>query len=297
MVSNSESRILLTGAAGFIGHGVVPVLIAEGAEVMALTTKPKKVFEQWGIQTVDLLKVPENTILSRVKTFAPEVLLHLGWSGLPDYSADACLANVSSSIQVVRIALESGVSRIVGAGSCWEYGGLQGQLSEHLPTTSRSTFTQSKSCLRQLLESVEQDTGTQTRWARIFYAYGPGQREGSLIPLTIKAWRAGSAPDLRDTQSAIDLVHVQDVASGLAALTLRTGPSGIFNIGSGGATKVSDVVELIRAELIGEQDRESTSPMKDEATTAAWADIGAMYRDFGWTPKISLPEGIRIMLS
>jgi nucleoside-diphosphate-sugar epimerase len=295
MESNFESRILLTGATGFIGQAVVPILIAEGAEVMALTTKPTEVVEQWGIQAVDLLKVPENAILNRVKTFAPEVLLHLGWSGLPDYSADACLANVSSSIQVVRIALEGGVSRIVGAGSCWEYGGLQGELSENLPTTSTSMFTQAKSCLRQLLESVEQDTGTQTRWARIFYAYGSGQREGSLIPMTINAWRAGSAPDLRDTQSAIDLIHVQDVASGLVALTLRTGPSGVFNLGSGGATKVSDVVELVRAELIGEQNREGISARISDG--AAWADISAMHRAFGWTPKISLPKGIRMVLS
>ena len=84
MESNSESRFLLTGATGFIGQAVVPILIAEGAEVMALTTKPTEVVEQWGIQAVDLLKVPEKAILDRVKTFAPEVLLHLGWSGLPE---------------------------------------------------------------------------------------------------------------------------------------------------------------------------------------------------------------------
>jgi UDP-glucose 4-epimerase len=301
MASSSESRILLTGATGFIGQAVVPMLIAEGAEVMALSTKPTEVVEQWGIRAVDLLKVPENAILNRVKTFAPGVLLHLGWSGLPDYSADVCLANVASSIQVIRIALEGGVSRIVGAGSCWEYGGLQGQLSENLPTTPTSMFTQSKSCLRQLLSAVEQETGTQARWARIFYTYGPGQRERSLIPMTINAWRAGSAPNLRDTQSAIDLVHVEDVASGLVALTLRTGPSGVFNLGSGGATKVSEVVELVRAQISGERDSDSDSDSEGISAriddSAAWADIGAMYRAFGWTPKIPLPDGIRMMLS
>jgi len=295
MASNSESRILLTGSTGFIGQAVVPMLIAEGAEVMALTTKPAEVVERWGVEAVDLFKVPEKTILDRVEAFAPSVLLHLGWSGLPDYSADACLANVASSIQVIRIALAGGVNRIVGAGSCWEYGGLQGELSENLPTTSTSMFTQSKSCLRQLLSAVEQETGTQTRWARIFYAYGPGQREASLIPMTIKSWRAGSAPDLRDTQSAIDLIHVEDVASGLVALTLRSGPSGIFNLGSGGATRVSDVVELVHAQISGEQDGGGISARIGDG--AAWADIGAMHRAFAWTPKISLPEGIRMMVS
>jgi nucleoside-diphosphate-sugar epimerase len=294
MASGSESRILLTGGTGFIGRAVVPMLIAEGAEVLALTTKPAEAVERWGIQAVDLLKVPEKAIIGRVEAFAPEALLHLGWSGLPDYSVDTCLANVASSIQVIRMALEGGVSRIVGAGSCWEYGEMQGKLSEHLPSVPTSIFAQSKEILRQLLGSVEQETGTQTRWARIFYAYGPGQREASLIPMTIESWRAGSAPNLRDTQSAIDLIHVEDVASGLVALTLCSGPSGIFNLGSGGATRVSDVVELVRSQISGERDGGGIPARIGDGAT--WADIGAMHRDFGWTPKISLPDGIRMMV-
>jgi nucleoside-diphosphate-sugar epimerase len=294
MESSSDSRILLTGASGFIGQVVVPLLLSEGAEIMALTTKPTVAVERWGIQAVDLLKVPEKAILDRVKTFAPGVLLHLGWSGLPDYSADACLDNVASSIQVIRMALASGVSRIVGVGSCWEYGELQGELSEHLSTAPTSMFAQSKSCLRQLLSSVEQETSVETRWARIFYAYGSGQREGSLIPSAIRAWRAGSAPDLRDTQSAIDLIHVEDVASGLIALTLRSGPSGVFNLGSGVATRVSDVVELVRAQISGQQ--KAVEIDQRFGNGATWADIGAVHHSFGWSPRISLPEGIGRML-
>jgi len=269
--------------------------MSEGAEIMALTTNPTEVVERWGMEAVDLLQSTDKAMRDRIDAFSPSVLLHLGWSGLPDYSADACLANVASSIQVIRMALASGVSRIVGAGSCWEYGDLQGELSEHLSTAPTSMFAQSKSCLRQLLSSVEQETSVGTRWARIFYAYGPEQREGSLIPTTIKAWRAGSAPDLRDTQSAIDLIHVEDVASGLVALTLRSGPSGIFNLGSGAATRVSDVVELVRAQITGEDRGTEIKARAEDGAT--WANVDAIHRSFGWTPRISLPEGIGRMLA
>ena len=290
----NENRVLLTGANGLIGRAVVPLVIAEGAEVLALTIDPSKIVERWGVEAVDSLNTPEEQVRARIQEFSPSVLLHLGWSGLPDYSADACLANVASSSQVIRMALAGGVSRIVGAGSCWEYGDLKGELSEKLPTAPTSMFAQSKSCLRQLLGSVEQETGTQTRWARIFYAYGSGQREGSLIPRTINAWRAGSAPELRDTESAIDLIHVEDVATGLVALTLQSGPSGVFNLGSGVATKVSDVVELVRAQISGQQ--KAVELDRRFGNSATWADIGAMHHSFGWSPKISLPEGIGRML-
>jgi len=93
--------------------------MSEGAEIMALTTNPTEVVERWGIEAVDLLQSTDKAMRDRIDAFSPSVLLHLGWSGLPDYSADACLANLASSIQVIRMALASGVSRIVGAGSCW----------------------------------------------------------------------------------------------------------------------------------------------------------------------------------
>jgi len=290
MASDSDGRILITGATGFIGQVVLPLLVAKGAHVLVLTTKPSNTLASAGIETVDFLNIPKDQVNTRIQEFSPSALLHLGWSGLPDYSADTCLANVASSIHVIRMALAGGVSRIVGAGSCWEYGDLKGELSESMSAPSTSIFAESKSCLRQLLNSVEQETGTQTRWARIFYAYGAGQREGSLIPRTINAWRAGSAPELRDIESALDFIHVEDVASGLVALTLQSGPSGVFNLGSGAATKVSDVVELVRLQVAGEQNLIKIKHRHEEDAT--WADNRAMQSAFEWSPKISLAEGI-----
>lgn len=290
MASNSECRILLTGATGFIGQVALSLLVAKGAQVLALTAKPSNTLESAGIATVDYFNTPEEHVSARIQEFSPAALLHLGWSGLPDYSANTCLANVTSSTQIIRLALAGGVRRIVGAGSCWEYGDLKGELSENMSAPSTSIFAESKACLRRLLNSVEQETGIEARWARIFYAYGAGQREGSLIPRTINAWRAGSAPKLRDSESALDFIHAEDVASGLVALTLLSGPSGVFNLGSGSATRVSDIVELVRLQIAGESNLEGIKQCYGEDAT--WADIRAMQISFGWYPNISLSEGI-----
>lgn len=295
MAYDSDQRVLLTGGTGFIGQAVVPLLLADGVEVLALTTRPKRVTELWGIDAVDILHEAEGSLRERVRDFRPASLLHLAWSGLPDYSADACLANVEGSLRVIRMALAGGVRRFVSAGSCWEYGDLLGRLSEDLPTSPTSIFAQSKSCINELMATAAQGSGAEARWARIFYVYGSGQRETSLIPTTIRGWRDGAAPDLRDTQRAIDMIHLDDVASGMVALTLRSGPSGTFNLGSGSAVRVADVVELVRAQVDGE---ETTGvPLVRTGDGATWADIGKMQRAFGWEPRVSLPDGIRLMLA
>jgi nucleoside-diphosphate-sugar epimerase len=160
-----------------------------------------------------------------------------------------------------------------------------------IPTT---VFAQAKSCIRQLLETMAVETGTEARWARVFYAYGSGQRNTSLIPMTIRAWQEGAAPELRETQRAIDLIHVDDVARGIVALALQDGPSGTFNLGSGRTTRVADVVEVVRASVSGEE--LTPIPTSSTETRASWADISKMQDAFGWEPEVDLSNGVRLML-
>lgn len=293
-MNDSNRRIIVTGASGFIGKSIMPILLSEGVKVMALTTKPEELSEKWGIQAIDLNKLCEADNVERMQDFSPEVLLHLGWARLPDYSADASLSNVVSSVEIVRVAMAAGVRRIVVTGSCWEYGDQKGQLKEVGNPNPNSMFAQSKNALRLLLDSASRETDLQLRWARVFYAYGPGQRDQSLIPLSIRSWQNGAAPNLRDTSSAIDLIHVEDVAKALVALALREGPSGVFNVGSGSAARVGDVVEFIR-DAIAAEDTEAVIPSaKDDL--ASWADISSMKSSFGWSPTIELRDGIKSMI-
>lgn len=295
MAYGSDRRVLVTGATGFIGRAVIPRLLAEGAQVLALTTRPQRVKELWDIETADIIREADRLLTSTISRFEPDSLLHLAWSRLPDYSADACLSNVEASMRVIRLALIGGVSRFVGAGSCWEYGDLQGLLSEDMTIAPRSLFAQSKSCIQEMMARAAAESGAEARWARIFYAYGPGQRETSLIPTAVKAWLAGSPPDLRDTARAIDLILVDDVAAGLATLTLREGPSGVFNLGSGSAVRVADIVEHVRGQV--QAARPAVAPGPTTSGGAAWADIGRMRQSFGWEPHVSLTDGIRLVIS
>ena len=289
-----ETRVLMTGASGFIGQHVVQKLKAAGAELQALSTQPLLAESMLGVTAHDIHELRTDSTFALLEAFSPDVFLHLGWAGIPDYSMQMSLENLATGVALLGLASQLKVGRIVAAGSCWEYGSARGELKENQKDRPNTAFSKAKSHLRDVFESVAVDSGMEYRWARIFYAYGPGQRKESLIPMSIDAIKNGQTPQLRDTRSAIDLVHVDDVAHAIAKLSLEKGPSGIFNVGSGKAYKVSDVVELVRESImdgpVSEKERMS------DTSFASWANLEKIGRDYQWSPKVSIEDGVRSML-
>ena len=118
-------RIFLTGATGFIGYHLVPLmkhhqllLVGQheenfsGAANLKFIKNDLKNFDRWK---------------EEVEEFSPEACIHLAWSGLPDYSLSRCTENFDISIQLLGFLTHIGCKRIFVAGTCWEYGGIQGQ--------------------------------------------------------------------------------------------------------------------------------------------------------------------------
>ena len=293
-MNQHRTRVLVTGASGFIGQKVVQELRTAGAELQALSTQPLRTESLLGVAALDIRKLETEITFAALEAFKPDVFLHLGWAGIPDYSMRMSLENLARGVDLFGLATRLEVGRIVASGSCWEYGEAKGELVESERTRPNTAFSQSKSHLRDILETIALGSGIEYRWARIFYAYGPGQRKQSLIPMCIDSIKNGEMPRLRDTRSAIDLVHVDDVADALAKLTLGEGPSGVFNVGSGKAYAVSDIVELVRASIEGGAVSEIARSTDDRC--ASWASLDKISRDYEWLPRVSIEDGVRSML-
>ena len=173
-------RIFVTGATGFLGNRLVALL--QNHELLCLTRNPQKLPRTWqGEILVGDLTQPE-TWRARIERFAPQWCVHLAWEGLPDYSLSRCRANLDASLKLVETVVDAGATRVVVAGSCWEYGNACGAIREDASSQECSTFAATKHALRTVLDSFAHDRGIEYRWGRIFFAYGPNQRAGSLIP-------------------------------------------------------------------------------------------------------------------
>lgn len=283
-------RILLTGASGFLGSRVLALL--EGHQVLCLSRHPGQLPRRDGVDGVVADLGQTGAWMSDVARFKPDWCLHLAWEGLPDYSLERCRMNLDAGLRLVHAVAEAGVTRMVVAGSCWEYGRASGPVAEHQAPVEPGIFAATKLAFQTILDSVARESSFDYRWARVFFVYGPGQRQTSLIPSLRAAYLEGRAPEIREPAAVQDFVHIDDVASALVALTVAEGVSGVFNVGSGQPTSVGDVANRV-ADYYGRPRPFATVP----DGRGFWADMSKMAAGPGWRPRLGTDEGIRRTLA
>jgi dTDP-6-deoxy-L-talose 4-dehydrogenase (NAD+) len=175
----------------------------------------------------------------------PDVLIHLAWSGLPNYqSRHHFETHLSEQYRFLEKLVASGLQRLVCAGTCFEYGMQSGELVESLPTDPGNAYGFAKDALRRELEFLAVDTGLQLTWARLFYMYGEGQAEGALYSQFLAARARGDAEfRMSGGEQLRDYLPVEEVARHLSALACITSGCSIVNVCSGRPTSVRSLVE------------------------------------------------------
>ena len=291
-------RVLVTGGAGFVGARVVRRLVEQGREVVVLlreTSDPRRLAEVLGRCTVlsgDLSRL--DALRSPLEDLAPEGVLHLAWGGVKgaDRNHPMQLSNVSTSIELFRLTGEIGCSRFIGLGSQAEYGPLSGCIDERAPTRPTTTYGAAKLATGCVLDRAAAAAGRPFAWLRLFSSYGPDDDPSWLIPYMIRTLLAGERPRLTKAEQIWDYIHVDDVADAIVA-TLDAGACGIFNLGSGQARPLREIIEHLRDTIdpglplgFGEVEYRPDQVMHLES------DITALRAATGWAPRVSLERGL-----
>lgn len=280
---------MLTGATGFIGRRLLAQI--DQHDVLILTRSPlmTPASSHRRQHSCDLRDIA--TWAPTVKAFKPGACIHLAWEGLPDYSPERCRSNASLAVQALATMLDSGASKVVVSGSCWEYGDASGQVAESTEPTQPGDFAAAKLTILNWLRQQCSASSTSYYWARIFFSYGLGQRANSLIPSARAAALAGRRLDVRHPNVVQDFVHVDDVAAALARLISDHVAAGVYNIGSGRPMRVSAVADLVAAHY-GIPGSDSAS----DQDQGFWADTSKIVSATGWRSAISIKDGVRSML-
>ncbi|TAK89966.1 MAG: NAD(P)-dependent oxidoreductase [Burkholderiaceae bacterium] len=237
-------KVLVTGATGFVGQHCVPQLLAAGHQVTALARNVERAqrfswFEQVRFIAADL-HAPTLPDLG-----AHDALLHLAWSGLPNYKALFHFEqNLFADYRFLKAQLAAGVRQILVTGTCFEYGMQSGCLSETLLTQPANPYALAKDCLRKFLQALQVQHPFTLQWARLFYMYGPGQNPGSLLAQLDRAIDAGETSfNMSGGAQLRDYLPVELVARHLVSLLEHPDCNGVVNVCSGQPISVRALVE------------------------------------------------------
>tara|TARA_B100000214_G_C23940992_1_gene615700 strand:+ start:406 stop:1296 length:891 start_codon:yes stop_codon:yes gene_type:complete len=285
-------KVLITGANGFIGKHISEKLVHCKYETL-LISRQSNISDKYNFLKANL--EIKDSYLNEIVNFKPDILIHLAWDGIPDFSLDRSIRNLNTSINFISNILEScSLKKILISGSCFEVNNIKGAISEEIIGKPKDHFTWAKHSLLSWLGSQKYKYSFDYCWMRIYYSYGPGQRSKSLIPLIYSAFKKNELPDIRNPFNKNDYIYISDVANAFEAAVRNSIDSTIYNVGSGKLTSVEEICRIVERYLgkEGLTDLLIKNKLKDEINNSFWADNQFTKKALDWQPCIDIDEGI-----
>lgn len=238
-------KIAVTGASGFIGRHVLRALrTVDAVDVVAVSRTQAGNWLPDGMRhlRVDLAQAPASVYEALGR---PDVLIHLAWSGLPNYdSRHHFEVELPNGYRFLKAMVEQGLPSILCVGTCFEYGMRNGLLGESMAPAPHNAYAFAKDSLRRQLLFLRDGTPFQLTWARLFYMFGDGQPKGSLYGQFDAAVERGEHRfPMSGGEQLRDYLPVEEVAAHIVSLALRGADAGVVNVCAGRPTSVRALVE------------------------------------------------------
>jgi nucleoside-diphosphate-sugar epimerase len=252
----TAERYLLTGGTGFIGRALLDRLLADGHEVLALygSRTPELLHPDLEWRRFDLLRADAEDMRLALAGEGLTHCIHTAWyTNHADYLVHEVNRDwVSASLRLQSAFEGAGGRRFVALGTCIEYAAAaatEGPCREDAtPLRPDTLYGECKVALFHALEA----RGGSFAWARIFFVYGPGDRDGRLVPHILSTFARGEPAGPETGGLKRDYVHVEDLARQLARIA-DGDVTGAINTGTGAAVSISEIFETA-AGLYGRPD-------------------------------------------
>lgn len=310
----SGLRVLVTGAAGFIGSHLTEELVKRGARVRPfvrynssrnlgwLSDLPPAVRRELDIFAGDLCDAEAVSEAAR----GIDIVFHLGALISIPYSyahpREVVETNVGGTLNVLTAARDRGVQKVVHTSTSEVYGtALYAPIDEHHPLRGQSPYAASKIAADKLAESFFCSYDLPVVVVRPFNAYGPRQSMRAVIPTILAQALTGDRIRLGDLSPKRDFTFVEDTVQGfLRAAETDDAVGGVFNLGSGKEISIGDLVKvslsLVGRDLPVEQDGRRLRPPRSEVRRLC-ADSSRAKAVLGWEAQVSLWEGLEQTLA
>jgi nucleoside-diphosphate-sugar epimerase len=293
------TRILVTGATGFVGRHTLEPLCRGGWEVHAVSRTPRRSLhgERW--HALDLFDRSARHELLECVT--PSRLLHLAWTVEHGRFWDA---PINRQWQEVTLGLveefaEVGGRRLVAAGTCAEYdwSALGGEPCREFDTPCRpgTVYGSAKHELRIALESLARRRAVSFAWGRLFHLFGPGEHRQRLVPALAVALLAGRTAATGPGHVIRDFLDVREAGAAFVAL-LNTEVEGPVNIASGTPTTITALAETL-ADTVGRRELLSVGSLARVADPLVlYADVARLTEEvqfrLTWSQEAALRDAM-----
>jgi nucleoside-diphosphate-sugar epimerase len=292
-----KKRVLITGASGFIGRHLIQQLHEYGAQISTISRNrsdfPQKI-EQYAINITNT-----RAIHDCIQNSQPDYIFHLAAYKKRDAGIQAFYSSVETnligSLNVFSAAKDvHSIQSIVTVGTAEEYGNNKPPFNEQLRECPVTPYSFSKLCVSHMGELFFHLYNLPVIIVRPTIAYGPGQGMDMFLPSLISSLLDNKPFDMTFGKQTRDFVYVSDLVEALILASRNTNAQGqIINIGSGVSIRLADVAEKIE-KMLNKKGLVNLGgkPYRKNEVMDYHVDLTKAQHLLGWTPKISLEEGL-----
>ena len=241
MTRGIKMKVLVTGAAGYMGKNVVSELIKRGHAVLAVDRNRDRIDKRAEILDVDIFS--ENASIFE-EVGSPDLCIHLAWRDGFVHNAPSHIEDLSKHFIFLKNMIEGGCERIAVMGSMHEIGYWEGCIDENTPCNPLSQYGIAKNALRQSLMLLTQKTNTKLYWLRAYYILGEDKRNSSIFTKLLQAAEEGKKEFPFTTgEKKYDFIDIHELAHQIVAASTQDKITGIINVCSGEPISLKDKVE------------------------------------------------------
>ena len=242
-------KILVTGATGFIGSHVLDKLVETGHAITATARDGNKAAKFSWFKKVRFIAFDLSGQVNSPNLYdsfdRPDILIHLAWEGLPNYRSQIHLERNYPFQQIfLNQMIKGGLSSLTVTGTCLEYGLQGGCLSENIPSKPIIAYAQAKQRLLESLLDLQTRQAFFLKWVRLFYTFGSGQSENSILSQLDKALERGDRSfNMSGGEQLRDYLPVEQMAEYIIKIALQDKVTGVINCCSGTPVSIKGFVE------------------------------------------------------
>lgn len=263
-------KILVTGANGYIGQGVVKALLDSGNEVIATDIRDTYIDKRANIMLADIF-----TMDNPFEYFGqPEVVIHLAWRNGFVHNDMSHIEDLPKHYVFLKNLLEAGLKHLCVMGSMHEIGFFEGSINENTPTNPLSLYGISKDALRRSVELIAKQKEVIFQWIRGYYIVGNSEQGCSIFSKITEAEKSGKEFFPFTTgQNQWDFIDYDCFCNQIKAIALQEKYTGIINACSGRPEKLADRVErFIKENHYKIKLNYGTFPDRPYDSKAVWGD-------------------------